>query len=129
VRHLEPIAHPHLGITLDLGHLHLTSAAYGWSALDEIAAVLPLLRHVHAHDNFAKMRRGPRYNSELPNGIGDLHLPMGWGSIPWAEVLPAMADYREIWMMEIEFRFFRHFPELVTAAQGMLATGTGPEVS
>jgi hypothetical protein len=22
-------------------------------------------------------------------GQGDLHLPMGWGDIPWAEILPA----------------------------------------
>jgi sugar phosphate isomerase/epimerase len=30
-------------------------------------------------------------SEELAFGLGDLHLPLGWGDIPWGEILPGLA--------------------------------------
>lgn len=126
-RHVEAVAHPNVGITLDLGHLHLTSAAYGWGFIEEIAAVRPLLAHVHAHDNFARLSQNGQYNKDLPLGRGDLHLPMGWGSIDWETTIDALAGYSGIWMMEIEYRLSGLFPEIVTEATRRLGISPQPQ--
>ncbi|GAA4345233.1 sugar phosphate isomerase/epimerase family protein [Microbacterium rhizosphaerae] len=120
VDHVRQIELDNVGITLDFGHLHLTSEAYGWDFADECRTVLPYLKHVHAHDNFAVLEQTGIYNRDFPLGLGDLHLPMGWGSIAWPEILPLFADYDGIWMMEIEYRLASLFPEIAQAARGLL---------
>jgi sugar phosphate isomerase/epimerase len=119
--HVRQVDSDNVGVTLDLGHLHLTSAAYGWDFFDECEAVLPLLKHIHAHDNFAVLAQTGIYNRDLPLGLGDLHLPMGWGTIAWDQTIPRFADYTGVWMMEIEYRLASLFPEFVRNAETALS--------
>lgn len=121
VDHVRGVGLDNVGMTLDLGHLHLTSAAYGWDFAGEIEATLPVLKHIHAHDNFADLSQSGTYNVDLPLGRGDLHLPMGWGTIPWPGTLELLASYEGVWMMEIEYRLAELFPEFVTEARSLLA--------
>lgn len=111
--HVAGIGASNLGMTLDFGHLHMTSTAAGRDIVDEVDAVLPQVVHIHAHDNFGDSTPTARYMDALPYGYGDLHLPVGWGSIPWDRLLPGLADYRGVWMMEIEFRLSPHFSDIV----------------
>ena len=60
---LEPI--PDLGLHLDIGHANLLVESN--TASDLISAYGPRVKHVHLHDN--------------KGGSGDLHLPLGAGSI------------------------------------------------
>ena len=60
---LEPL--PDLGLHLDIGHANLMVESN--TASDIINAFGPRLKHVHLHDN--------------KGGSGDLHLPLGAGSI------------------------------------------------
>lgn len=112
--HIAPIEHPRLGLTLDVGHLNMTATTDHSDMVDDIDAVCKHILHIHTHDNFGNSTPSARYMDALAYGYGDLHLPVGWGTIPWDRVLPALASYTGIWMMEIEFRFFPHFPTIVT---------------
>jgi sugar phosphate isomerase/epimerase len=61
-------AHPAVRFHLDVGHAHLG----GDTRTDLLSAFSDRLVHVHVSDNF---------------GLDDLHLPLGAGSIAWADVV------------------------------------------
>jgi sugar phosphate isomerase/epimerase len=112
--HVGKLGKPALGATMDIGHLYMASLADGLNFTSEVRHALPSLVHVHIHDNFGDSTRTDGFMGALPYGFGDLHLPVGWGAIPWDDVLPDLASYQGVWMMEIEFRFYPHFTDVVT---------------
>lgn len=83
---VEGVGSPDLGICFDIGHAHLD----GLSMASEIEAAGDRLWSLHVHDN-----HGP--------GSGDEHLPPGWGTVEWAEVMRALHDigYAGPFMMEV----------------------------
>ena len=48
----------------------------------------PFSEHLHMHDSFGLLQKMPTfYKSEAVSyGLGDIHLPLGWGNIPFDEV-------------------------------------------
>src|ERR687893_679767 len=81
---ISAVDHPAVGICLDVGHAALASEVFGFDYIEECAAIAPLVRHVHLHDNLQKTNlTGEPPLSEHPvYGLGDLHLPPGRGTIP-----------------------------------------------
>lgn len=92
---LDRINSPSLGMTLDFGHLYLSTLYFCgdyFSAIDEVA---PYVSHVHIHDNtgtFEPMRLTDfeKYKQKsiierIAFGRGDIHLPVFWGTLPVAE--------------------------------------------
>lgn len=86
---IAAIGHPAVRACLDFSHAYLLSGFRGTDFFDEAAALAPYAKHLHIHDSFGKLsphRSG--YRSErLAYGHGDLHLPLGLGSIPWDELI------------------------------------------
>lgn len=90
---LERLDHPALGMTWDVGHDALAADAFGYDVDEAARRCAPHVVHIHAQDNFGRYEptrfhdratyagRGKVHWSAL--GRGDLHLPLGWGSIPW----------------------------------------------
>ena len=104
---IKKIDHPDLRMTVDFGHAYLTSRYFGDDFLGNIAAAKPYLRHIHIHDNlgiFDTARLAWQQKSlkqRLPFGKGDLHLPIGWGEIPFKDVFKILGDdYSGIYMLE-----------------------------
>jgi sugar phosphate isomerase/epimerase len=95
---------PNVGLTLDVGHAHLAAAYFRFDFLEGIRTALPYLRHVHVNDNFGRydplrLENFPLYRTQTPAdtfpiGKGDLHLPVGWGSIPFGDVFKVLRGYR-----------------------------------
>jgi len=81
---ISAVDHPAVGICLDLGHAALAANFFGFDYVEECAAVAPLVRHLHLHDNLQKTNlTGVPSVSEHPvYGWGDLHVPPGRGTIP-----------------------------------------------
>jgi len=81
---IRAVDHPAVGICLDVGHAALAAGVFGFDYLEERAAVAPLVRHLHLHDNLMKTNlTGTPPVSEHPvYGLGALHLPPGSGTIP-----------------------------------------------
>jgi sugar phosphate isomerase/epimerase len=85
------VDNPYVGVCLDVGHAAVASSFFGFDYLAECAAVAPLVRHVHLHDNLMRPETTGGVGYGLPErhayGLGDLHLPPGRGSIPLERVL------------------------------------------
>src|SRR5205085_4438011 len=83
--HVERVAHPAVGACLDFSHLFLASEWFGFDFLDGVRRLAPLASHLHVQDAF-----GISADVEVPAlGIGDLHLPPGWGTVPLADAFAA----------------------------------------
>ena len=95
-REIRAVGHDHLAATLDYAHSSLQCADDGADLMAEVSALAPLARHLHLNDCFGVDRGlGTNLRSEmLAFGSGDLHLPLGWGGLPWERLLtePAYPD-------------------------------------
>src|SRR5690606_26092155 len=82
---VEAIDHPNIGVCLDVGHAWL---AYAWLRKDYLAGVrriAPLVAHMHVNDNFGlpQLDETSDQTENLAQGLGDLHLLPGWGTVPF----------------------------------------------
>jgi sugar phosphate isomerase/epimerase len=97
--------HPAVGGCLDFGHAYLSAPVAGFDFLGAITEFSEQVWHLHLHDNFGRpdLKLHGDEGSRVSLGIGDLHLPMGWGTIAWKDVLPAMKFRKGTYAM-IELR-------------------------
>jgi len=93
---ISAIDHPAVGICLDVGHAALAAGFFGFDFIEECAAVAPLVRHVHLHDNLQRtnLTGEPQVSEHIAFGLGDLHLPPGRGTIPLEDLFRRM-DFPE----------------------------------
>jgi sugar phosphate isomerase/epimerase len=90
---LAAIGHPAIRACLDVSHAYVETDRAGVDFLDECAALAPFAKQLHIHDSFGKLwPLPPNHRAErLAYGAGDLHLPIGMGSIPWDALLARCA--------------------------------------
>ena len=104
---------PALGICFDFGHAFISAGEAGFTMEEALRAVKPRLAHVHIHDNFGK----PSIPNARPidmmfRGAGDLHMPPGWGAIPYESLFPIFAgDFRGVFTLELQPRFADKYGE------------------
>ncbi len=108
-----------VGMTLDLGHGYLAAARFGFDFLEAVRTAAPLVRHIHLSDNFGSFEetrlvsydlyKQIPYRRRLALGRGDLHLPPGWGTVPWEEALRQLKDYQGV--LILEYYHHRYLPE------------------
>jgi sugar phosphate isomerase/epimerase len=95
---IAAVDHPHLAATLDVSHAYIASRHFGWDLRDQLAALAPVTRHLHLHDSFGRVPilPRPRPGEGLAYGQGDLHLPLGWGDLPWTGALAGLPLPEEV---------------------------------
>lgn len=121
VEQAEAVNHPNIGITLDLGHLYLATQALGENYLEAIAAAAPWVCHLHVNDNFGKLDLGVDYEGyRLPYGEADMHLPPGWGAIPYAEAFARLDEFEGDIVLEIKSRYREHLDEALANTRRVL---------
>lgn len=101
-------------INLDVGHLNMTAHFYHFDLLEAVGTVRHLVAHTHMHDNFGGVvhHYEKQQTHQLPFGKGDSHMPVGWGSIPIAEILKLLLpEYTGLLMMELRSRYFNDIVE------------------
>ena len=90
---IRAVGHDHLRATLDYAHAALQSALRGADLGREIRSIAPLSPHLHLNDCFGVEKDVaialPAEASAY--GTGDLHLPLGWGSLDWETMLAGPA--------------------------------------
>ena len=88
-REIEAINHPNVRGCLDFSHAALTCASAGADFLTDAKALARVSRHLHIHNSFGDPARFWAFSrsERLAYGLGDLHLPIGWGAIPWATIM------------------------------------------
>ncbi len=86
---VRAIGSDHVVALIDFSHAYIESTFKGLDFRDELRAMAPVTGHLHVHDSFGlpstkKTFYHPAEATAL--GIGDLHLPIGWGDIAWEEI-------------------------------------------
>lgn len=88
---VRAVNHPNVKLVIDVGHLFIVSNYTGIDFYDELKKGLPYAVELHLSDNFGE---SPQTYQKIPDveafrfvyGIGDLHLPIGEGDIPYNKV-------------------------------------------
>jgi len=82
---IAAVEHPQVGACFDFAHAWLNRSHRPYDFLAEAAALAPLCRHLHLHDNFGRLPlfRTWSHGDAIMFGFGDLHLPPGAGTLPW----------------------------------------------
>jgi sugar phosphate isomerase/epimerase len=120
VAQVQAVAHPAVGITLDIGHAALSAPLFGFDLAQAIRLAAPLIVHWHLHDNFGRVVNLPHsipYIFSAPYGIGDLHMPPGWGAIPYEQILADVHTPPAVLLMEIQPRYYDVLPEALAIAR------------
>ena len=121
VRQLEAIDHPNVAMTLDVAHLHIAAHDMGFDYLEAIEQAAPWVKHLHANDNFGRLDQGFSHEPDRwPFGEGDVHMPPGWGSIPYEAVFARLPDYEGDLVLELKPGFQDYFGEGLEAIRGIL---------
>lgn len=115
-RHLAEIDHPNICGTLDFSHAWIMTTGKGMDYLAALKAFAPMVNHLHVHDSFGKPPTLKTFtqSERFAYGLGDLHLPLGWGGIPFEAILPELSlrpgtvlivELPKRWWSEIEDTF------------------------
>ncbi len=104
------INHPSVCGLIDFSHAYIECTRLGLDWRPQIRAMAPVTGHLHIHDSFGRpytMNKFYHPAEATALGIGDLHLPIGWGDIPWEEIFDELTFLPDTFMiMEIgEDRF------------------------
>ncbi len=111
-------------IILDIGHLYMSSGFYGFDPVEAARSLKSLIAHTHVHDNFGKSiyPHQKQQTHLIPFGLGDAHMPVGWGGIPIRDILATyIGSYDGMLMMELRSRYFEHTAESRDNLAGILA--------
>ena len=86
--HLNRINHPNIKACLDISHAYINCTYRNAHFINEIKEMAPLSEHIHMHDSFGILQELQTYNESeaVSYGFGDIHLPLGWGSIPFDKI-------------------------------------------
>jgi sugar phosphate isomerase/epimerase len=111
VEQVKKINRENIGIAFDFGHAFLASKYYHFNFLDSVKLALPYIKHVHIHDCFGK----PKVSYEeqdinlIQFGIGDLHMPLGWGEIPYNKIFRLLNNYDGVLCLELKPRYKKFY--------------------
>ena len=116
VRLVRDVGMANVGICYDFGHSFINSRRIGYDFFRSIQLAKPYICHTHVQDNFGKgeleeLGLKTPYIEGMTMGIGDLHLPPGWGSIPFEKVFRLMEGYTGVYLVELHQRFFFKFED------------------
>lgn len=92
---------PAVGMLLDLGHAHVTSALHRTDLDAIVRRVAPEVVLFHVHDNLGARRDDLGFPGVDPLRL-DLHLPPGAGTLPWDRVRDVVLHHDAPLMLEIE---------------------------
>jgi sugar phosphate isomerase/epimerase len=109
---VSTVDHPRVSVCLDTGHAFLAARYLGYDFLGAIREIAPLVGHVHLTDNLGRVGLGDAdLNERYATGDGDLHLPPGWGDIPFAEVFSVPFPREPTIILEMRSHFADHYAE------------------
>jgi sugar phosphate isomerase/epimerase len=126
---VRAVDHSNLVALIDFSHAYIESTYRGLNFRDQIRAMAPVAGHLHVHDSFGRPQAF--YQAFYPQeatalGIGDLHMPLGWGDIDWEDIFRELTFLPEtVLMMEIGPRYRNEQAECLKRAQGLMLSNGG----
>jgi sugar phosphate isomerase/epimerase len=122
---VKALDHPNVVALIDFSHAYIESTYRGLNFREQIAAMAPVAGHLHLHDSFGRPQgyyKGFHPQENTAMGIGDLHMPLGWGDIDWESIFGELQFLPgTVAMMEIGVRYRAEQPESLERARGLMA--------
>ncbi len=111
-----------VGITFDFGHAFIAASYYKFNFLDAVRDAAPYMFHLHINDNYGKFDPLSPASKDMAFGYGDLHLPIGWGKVPYEDVFRLVKrTYKHgLYLLEIDAQFREHYQYAITKLREML---------
>lgn len=122
---VKAVNHANVVALIDFSHAYIESTYRGLNFREQIAAMAPVAGHLHLHDSFGRPQgfyKGYHLQENTAMGIGDLHMPLGWGDIDWDDIFSEL-DFLPgtVAMMEIGARYRAEQPESLERARKLMA--------
>ncbi len=117
IRQIEAVDSESVRLALDLGHLFLAAQTLGLDYLEEVALAAPWVGHIHINDNLGVEGQPNPYPIRIMYGESDLHLPPGWGLVPYPQTIALLTDFEGLWILEVHERFRDHWSECMDVMQ------------
>jgi sugar phosphate isomerase/epimerase len=122
---LALIDHPAIRATFDFSHGYINCGLHGVDFVEQAKALAPFSKHLHVHDSFGRPKDFWTYSltEDLAFGAGDLHLPLGWGDLPFARIA-AEAEFPMgvVADIELQARFWSELPETIRRTHDFAAS-------
>jgi sugar phosphate isomerase/epimerase len=121
-REIEALGHPNVKACLDFSHAAVASAAAGADFLAEAKALARVACHLHIHDSFGDAAQFWTFSrsERVALGLGDLHLPIGWGNIPWTRLMVECTFLPEaVFNLELPSHYWFALKDSVAAVREM----------
>ena len=104
---VDAVNQPNVGICYDVGHVFIGSQTLGFDFVEDFKKCLPYIKHLHLHDNCGVINQPHPYNyynstsESYAFGFSDMHCPIGYGKIPFKEILPRLKGFEGIGILEL----------------------------
>lgn len=124
---IRAVNHPHIRATIDFSHAAINAGVRGFDLMAELKELAPVAGHLHIHDSFGKPRsfRPYTYGEAVNFGLGDLHLPPGWGALDW-EAIAALPYARDLVAnLELGTRFEDELPAAIAFCRRVFEGAAG----
>ena len=121
---LKDIDHPRIKCCLDISHAYINCTFRNRHFFEEIKYMAPLSEHIHMHDSFGLIEKIWAYvPAEYTSyGQGDLHLPLGWGDIPFEKIFQEIKFPNKLNLnFELPERYLKYFLENIKEAKKLIA--------
>lgn len=125
---IRAVDHDYVRATVDFSHAALNAGVRGdFDLMGSLTELAPLAAHLHIHDSFG---RPPAFGvggrgEAIQFGMGDLHLPPGWGALDWEAIaaLPYATDL--VANLELSTRFEEEVPAAIAFCRRVLGAAGG----
>jgi sugar phosphate isomerase/epimerase len=122
---VKAVGHPNLVALIDFSHAYIEATYRGLDFREQLRAMAPAAGHLHVHDSFGRPQAfyKPFFPQEATAlGIGDLHMPLGWGDIDWEDIFGELEFLPgTVLMMEIGPRYASEQPACLDRAKQLMA--------
>jgi len=126
---IKAVNHPNLVGLIDFSHAYIESTYRGLDFRAELRAMASVTGHLHVHDSFGRPQgfyKGFHVQENTAMGIGDLHMPLGWGDIGWEDIFAELDFLPDtVLMMEIGRRYRSEQPASLERAHRLIEINAG----
>ncbi|MFC6488504.1 TIM barrel protein [Nitratireductor sp. GCM10026969] len=121
---VKAVDHPNLVALIDFSHAYIESTYRGLDFRDQLRAMAPVAGHLHVHDSFGRpigFYKPHHLQEATALGLGDLHMPLGWGDIDWEDIFGELEFLPgTVLMMEIITRYRSEQPACLERAKRLM---------
>ena len=122
-KQIHSINHPNIKCCLDISHGYINCTFRNAHLINELREMAPFSEHIHMHDSFGILNNMWTYeeSENTSYGIGDLHLPLGWGDIPFEKIFTELKFPEKLNLnFELPERYIKYFIDNIKEARRLI---------